>query len=395
MSARSAITATFFLNGLVLGAWAARIPAIGDRLELSEGGLGLALGALAAGAIVAMPLAGRAAARFGSRPVARAALLSLAVAIALPALAPSLLALCLGALVLGAANGSLDVAMNAHGVAVERRLGRPVFSSLHAGFSFGGLAGAATGALAAGGGLDVRAHLALVGLLAFAVGLPWTRALLPAGTDAESAAGDGAAAAAGVPRSARRPLAVLGFAAFACLLCEGAAADWGAVYVDRDLAASAQVAALSYAAFSLAMALTRLVGDRLTAAFGPVALVRGGSLLAAAGVGLALLVASAPAALAGFACLGAGLATVVPVVFRAAGELPGVTPGRAIAAVTTTGYAGFLAGPPLIGALAEVTRLPVALAVLPVLAVALAGLAGATAPRRAPHDPERVALAPA
>jgi MFS family permease len=188
---------------------------------------------------------------------------------------------------------------------------------------------------------------------------------------------------------------VLGFAAFACLLCEGAAADWGAVYVDRDLAASAQVAALTYAAFSLAMALTRLVGDRLTARFGPVALVRGGSLLAGGGLALALLVASAPAALAGFACLGAGLATVVPVVFRAAGELPGATPGRAIAAVTTTGYAGFLAGPPLIGALAEVTRLPVALAVLPVLAVALAALAGATAPRRAPGEPEQVALAPA
>ncbi len=379
-AARRAVTATFFLNGLLFGSWAARIPAVRDLFDLSDGQLGLTLAALAAGAIAAMPLAGRTVTARGSRPVTRAALLAAGVAVVLPPLAPGALLLAVGAFVFGAANGALDVTMNAHGVTVERRLGRPVLSSFHAAFSFGGLAGAGTGALAAGAGLDVRAHLALVAAVALAVGLPWTRRLLPAGADAEGPAPrreDGARR-----RLPSRGVTVLGFAAFACLVCEGAAADWSAVYVARDLAASAQVAALAYAAFSLTMAIGRLVGDGLTARFGPVALVRSGALLGGVGLGLALLAGTPAAALAGFACLGAGLAAVVPAVFRAAGELPGMSAGSAIAAVSTAGYSGFLAGPPIIGAIAELTRLPVALGVLPVLALALAALAGVTAPAR-------------
>jgi MFS family permease len=390
VSPRSAITATFVLNGLLIGTWAARIPAVTDRLALSEGELALALAAVAAGAIAAMPVAGRLATRHGSREVARAALAALAVAAALLGLAPGLALLCAVAFAFGAANGSLDVAMNAHGLTVERSVGRPILSSMHAGWSFGGLAGAGLGALAAGAGLDVRAHLALTAALALALGLAWTRALLPAAADAEGRL----AARAPAERAAghTRAVAVLGFAAFACLLCEGVAADWSAVYVDRDLDASASVAALAYAAFSLTMAIGRLAGDAVTARVGPVALVRGGALLAGAGLGLALLAASVPAALAGFACLGLGLAAVLPVVFRAAGELPGVSAGTGIAAVTTTGYAGFLAGPPLVGALAELTRLPVALAVVPVLALALAALAGATVPRVPAAAPRGLAL---
>src|SRR5439155_325707 len=141
----------------------------------------------------------------------------------------------------------------------------------------------------------------------------------------------------------------------------------------------AAVAALAYAAFSIAMTAGRLTGDRLTARLGAVALVRRGGLVAAVGLGAALIAGAPAAALVGFACLGAGLATVIPAVFRAAGNATS-QPGPALATVSTTGYLGFLAGPPLIGALADATSLPTALVLLPALAAVLAAGARAVAP---------------
>jgi hypothetical protein len=120
----------------------------------------------------------------------------------------------------------------------------------------------------------------------------------------------------------------------------------------------------------------RLAGDALTVRFGPAPLVRRGALLGAAGLGAALIAGDPIAALFGFACLGAGLSIVIPQVFRAAAA--GRDSGPALARVSTLGYLGFLAGPPLIGALAEVTSLPTALAVLPVLGLAMAAMAPLT-----------------
>src|SRR3954462_2653732 len=338
-SARAAVTVTFAINGFLYGAWAARIPAVSDRLGLSPGRLGLALACIAAGSLVFMPVAGLAAARWGSRRATRVALAAFIVASGTVALAPDAVALGALCFALGASAGSLDVSMNAHGVTVERRLGRPVLSSFHAAFSFGGLAGAAGGALAAAAGGDARVHLAIAALVCAAVGLPWTRALLPASADAQRHA---VRERAGGGPAARRRLALLRLLAFCCLLAEGAAADWSAVYADRSLAAAPAVAALAYAGFSLAMALGRLFGDGLTTRLGSVALVRRGGLVAAAGLGAALLLGEPVAAIVGFTALGAGLAAVIPAVFRAAGSVPGTRSAPALAAVSTTGDPGFL-----------------------------------------------------
>src|SRR3954470_1647097 len=352
--ARLAITATFAINGLLYGAWAARIPAVSDRLSLGAGELGLALACIAVGSLVAMPAAGWAAARWGSRRATRTALAAFTLASAVVALAPSGPALGALCFFLGASAGSLDVCMNAHGVTLERRLGRPILSSLHAAFSLGGLAGAASGALAAADGLDARVHLAALSALCAAVGLALTTRLLPASADARPPDEPRQS----LPRAARGRIALLGLLAFCCLLAEGAAADWSAVYADRSLAASAGVAALAYAAFSATMALGRLGGDAITARIGSVRLVRVGGLVAAVGLGAALLIGAPAAAIAGFACLGIGLAGVIPAVFRAAGNVPGTTSAPALAAVSTTGFLGFPAGPPLIGGLAELASLP-------------------------------------
>lgn len=381
-AARVSTGAVFFLNGAGMANWVVRIPAIQERLGLGTGRLGVALLGVAAGALVAMPLAGRLVARHGSRPVTRVAALVFAGALALPALAPTFALLAAALVALGAANGALDVAMNAQAVAVEREYerlhGRPIMASFHALFSFGGLAGAAAGGVLAARGVGAPSHLAMTAL---AVGIAMSGVaggMLPAATDA----------APGGPAFARptRALAALGVVAFCVLFGEGAMADWSAVYLRDVTGAGPGLAAAGYATFSLAMASGRAVGDGLTVRLGPARLVRLGGALAALGLGVALLVARPWAAVAGFGAVGAGLSIVFPTVLTAAGRLPGGAPSAAIAAVSTVGYTGFLAGPPVIGFVAEATSLRGGLALVVAMGAVIAALAGVLGGMRARRD---------
>jgi predicted MFS family arabinose efflux permease len=362
--ARTAITGVFFLNGAAFSGWYARLPAIQDKLDLTPGQLGLALFAAPLGLLCAQPAVGALVARRGSRPVVALAPL-FCLAVVLPALAVSLGTLVLAVLVVGAANGSLDIAMNAQGVAVERASGKRMFNSLHAAFSFGALAGAGIAAIAAGAGVAPLPHLAVaagVGAAAAAVLVRW---LLP---------DEGHPEARRLARPSRR-LAALGVVAFAALLAEGSVFDWSGVYMARIADATAGLAPLGLAAFSLFMGFGRLSADGIAARVGSAATARGGALLAAAGMGLALARPTAAVAVAGFALMGAGLSAVFPLALRAAG-LDEDVPGPALAAVSTVGYAGFLTGPPLIGALAEAGSLRSALLLVPALCLVAAALSG-------------------
>lgn len=380
-SARHAVTAIFAINGLILSNWVPRIPAVQRNLDLSEGRLGLALLGVAVGALLAMPLIGGLVARFGSRPTTTVAVVALAASVPLPALAGSLATLTLALVALGAANGALDVAMNSQAVAVERRFRRPIMSSFHAAFSFGGLAGAILGGLAAAAGLDPLPHLTIVGVLGIAAGFLAARGLLPAAADAQRPTSSSARRT--FPRPSRR-LVGLGALAFACLLGEGAMADWSAVYLDGSLGTGPGLAAAGFAAFSLTMTFGRLIGDRLAARWGPVALARWGGVLVAVSLALALVVQHPAAAIAGFGGVGAGLSGIVPVVFSAAGRIPNLAPGPAIAAVSTVGYSGFLVGPPVIGLLAEISSLGIALGLVVLMGALIAALAGSVAPAGEP-----------
>jgi len=368
-TARTAVTVVFFASGASYGSWVARIPALQDGLEATKSELGLALFGVAAGAVVALPLAGWLSTRLGSRRVTRAALVAVALALPLPALASSLLGLGLAFAALGGAGAMLDLAMNAHGVAVEERYARPILSSFHASFSFGGLVGAVVGGLAAAAGISPLVQFTGAAAVIAAIAVWSGRSLLSRHVDRVETG-----PVYGRPSRALAALAVL---AFAVLLAEGAAADWSGVYLNDTIGTGEGAATTAFIAFSATMTLGRVAGDRLTAAWGSVALTRAAGALAAAGLGSALLVESAPVAVVGFACLGAGLATVVPTVFRAAGTRTS-SPGAGIAAVSTVGYSAFLVGPPVIGLLADATSLRLALAVVVGLCALIAVLAGAT-----------------
>ena len=370
-AARTAVTAVFFASGAAMGSWVARVPALRERVDASEAELGLALFGVAVGAIVALPLAGYLSVRLGSRAVMRGALLGLALAMPLPALAPSLGLLAVGFAALGATNGALDVAMNAHGVAVERRYARPILSSFHAAFSIGGLVGAAAGGIAAAAGIPPLPQFAAVGVAIAAV-WAWTQTrALPRAVDAGRPGGG--AALAGVSTG----LVALSAIAFAAMLAEGAAGDWSAVYLDDVVGTGEGAAAAAFVAFSLTMTAGRLVGDRLTERFGSPGLMRASGIVAAAGLALALATERVEVAVAGFGLLGAGLSVVVPTVYRAAGTRAAV-PGAGIAAVSTVGYGAFLIGPVAVGFVADATSLRIALglvvtllALVPLLAAAV------------------------
>lgn len=363
--ARAAVATLFFMNGLLFASWVSRIPSIRESLGLGHGALGVVLLAVAFGALVAMPLAGWCASRFGSHRVSQVTAILYGAALPGLALAPNAALLALALFVFGAAHGALDVAMNAQAVAVEGRFARPIMSSFHALWSVGALSGAALGGVAAAAEIEPLAHFStatlLLGCASLAFALP---RLLDAGEPKERELTLSRAEGSGKFAWPPRTLVALGAVAFCIMMGEGAIADWSALFLRDSAGAGEGLAATGYAAFALAMAAARFSGDALSSRIGPVALVRGGSALAAIGLGLALLVAQPAFALVGFAAVGAGFATIVPQVFSAAGRTPGIAAGPALAVATTLGYTGFLIGPPLIGFAAEHMGLRAALGLI-------------------------------
>jgi MFS family permease len=365
---RVAVTGVFALNGALFASLFSRMPALKDGAGLDAGELGMALFAGSAGLMASQPPTGALASRLGSRPLVMAGVVLYGGFLPLLPLASGPAGFAAVLVLLGIGSGVLDVAMNAQGALAERRHPRRIFSSFHAAFSFGALAGAAVGGAVAEAGVGPQAHFLVVGPACAAVGL--LLAARVAGGH-EDATPDG-------PRFARpsRALVALGAIGFCALFAEGAVGDWSAVLLAEEREASPGLAAAGLAAFSLTMATGRLAADPLAERFGPGAVVRGGAVLSGAGLGVALLPLAPLVGVAGFAVMGAGLAGVFPLALGAAAREPGSAPATAIAAVSASSYVGFLAGPATIGTIAQLGTLPLALATV----VPLAGAAALLAP---------------
>jgi MFS family permease len=392
--ARAATYAIFFGDGLGFGVWTGHIPIFKQKFHLGDAQLSVALFAVALGAIVAMPIVGHTLRRFGSRALTGFCASLYAIAIACLAHAPSYPLFVLGAALLGACKGSLDVSINAQAVGVESAYGRPIMSSFQAAWSVGGLAGAALAGAALRSGLVAEENLAAAGAFILAIAFTeWANALISAVLSVpylirERAAGQTSSLA--WPDKALLSVAAFTFLA---LFSEGTMADWSGVYLRTVIGVPVSTAALGYATYSLAMAGGRFLGDRLLSALGPILLLRFSGLSAAAGLALALLIRRPEVVIAGFILVGFGLSNLVPILFGSAGRhKAGVGPG--IAAVTTIGYFGFLVGPPLIGTLASLFSLPAALSLVIVFGLIIANsarhaVAGPQIRRRQPPDPVR------
>ncbi|MEO7242124.1 MAG: MFS transporter [Variovorax sp.] len=368
-AARFATSAIFFANGVVIATWVVRVPSVRDALGLSTVEVGLALLGMAVGSLIAMPQTGALAARYGTRRVTVTAGALMMIALLLPFLAPSIWTLFAALAVLGACNGVMDVAMNAQGVAVERALGKPVMSSFHAFYSLGNLCGAVVGSVLLGWHVGRLPHALIITLCMGAMVLGCGRWLLhksadepdPSPTDSTS-----------TPASSPHFLIwMLGALCFLGMLGEGSLGDWSGLYSKDVLGVSGAALGAAYTAFALTMTLGRSVGDRWRSLYGDRRVVTVGGLVSGIGLGLGLLTLNPYVALVGFLAFGLGIANLVPVLFSTAGR---ALSGRGIARVATIGYAGFLAGPPLIGFVSEMTSLRIGLGIT-ALCLLLVGLA--------------------
>ena len=365
--ARRAISTIFLLNGAGIGAWAVHVPTVQARAGFDTATLGLLLLTIAAGAMTAMPLCGALIARHGSRrPTLGSALLfPMMLAALVGASSPAFLFVF--AFLFGAANGTLDVAMNANATEVEKARGVPTMSSFHGFFSLGGLFGAALGGLMLKFGLgDGDGVRMLAAAMLVVVMLTVSATLHVAPVPGEHGPG------LGLPRG---PALYLGLLALLCMAVEGALVDWSALVLRERTGASAAGAALGFSLFSIAMAACRFAGDGLVLRFGARGVMVAGGLAMAAGVLLAVGTDHYVAAALGFGLVGLGAANVVPVIFTAAARTPGMAPGVGLATAATVGYSGLLLGPPVIGWIAAHAGLAVGVGSLALAGVVIAASA--------------------
>ena len=368
-NARLAVSSGFFVTGASYGMIACRIPDLQRQVGLDEGQLGLALLTGSVGALFGVANAGRICARRGSHIVMVAIGIAFCCFLSLLGLTHNFWELAVICLCFGFCGGTMDVAMNINGVAVEKLHHKPIMSSLHGMFSLGGLFSAAIGWAVVRMGVPFQLHFLGGTVLCVGVLIAASRYLLPSTPDPDH-----------VPPGfvmPERAVLTIGLICLCAFLCEGAMGDWSAIYLQKVLHESSSVSTLGYLGFSLAMTTTRFFGDSVLHRFGPTTTLRWSGMITAIGLGLALLFPVTWLTVLGFACVGLGMATTAPIAFSVGGRLGGDNPDHAIASVATMGYGAFLVGPALIGFIAKTSSLREAFILVVVLSVVITLLAGA------------------
>ena len=352
----------FFIAGFGLAAWAPLVPYAKARAGLDEATLGLLLLCLGAGSILAMPVAGILATRYGCRRVLVGG--TLLICLALPLLATvSAIPLLIATLFLfGAGLGAVDSTVNLQAVIVERASGRNMMSGFHGLFSVGGIAGAAGVSALLALGLSPLWAIVVVIMLILAALLKAAPHLLPYGSESSGPA-------FAVPHGV---VLFIGLLCFTVFLAEGAMLDWSAVFLTTEKNIGEAYAGLGYAAFALTMTAGRLTGDTIVKRLGARRVIVVGGIFAAAGMALATLAPSWEISLLGYALVGMGCSNIVPVLYTAVGKQTVMPEHIAVPAITTLGYAGILAGPAAIGFIAHASSLSMAFLLIAAMLVAVA-----------------------
>lgn len=427
--ARLAVALLFLTNGALISNLLPRYPAIKEALDLSNASFGLAVAAGPVGAIVAGLAASWLIRRFRSSRVAVVGTVVTAVVVLLAGLSPVGVLFAAALFVAGALDAIVDVAQNSHGLRVQRRYGRSILNSFHAIWSVGAVTGGLMGGAAAGLDVPIGVHLAISGVVFGVVAIVSYRLMLQgpepaseleeapatptegvassstsapvpvagAGSDDRTGAGDGTGASSGIGSEAdagarvRRSAVKLGtwgvlialvLIAASGTVVEDAGNTWAALYLSGSLGAGVTVAALGFVALQGAQFVGRILGDRLVDRFGQRAVARVGGALVFVGMGQALAFPSVGTTILGFALAGFGVATLIPAAMHAADMLPGFRAGTGLTLVSWLMRLGFLAAPPLIGAVADASSLRVGLLLVPAVGLVVLALSGVLAGRR-------------
>ncbi|PWT70829.1 MAG: MFS transporter [Bacteroidetes bacterium] len=364
---RIAVSSFFFLAGLCFSSWASRIPDVQAKLHLNNASLGAVLLSLPTGLLISLPFAGWLVAKFGSRLVVIGASFLYALTLPLLGLAnntPELVA-CL--FIFGMGGNMLNISVNTQAVGTEAIYQRSIMASYHGLWSLAGFSGAAIGTLAVKAGILPWQHFFVICILALAMIFVAYRYLLTED----------------VNKQEERPIFVkpdrslinLGLIAFCCMICEGAMFDWSGVYFRKVVQPENGLVTLGFTAFMSTMATGRFVGDWVATRFGKKKTLQISGILTAGGLLIAVLFPYFVTAVTGFLFVGAGVSSVVPLIYSSAGKSKILSPGVAIAAVSTIGYLGFLFGPPFIGFIAQASSLRISLGLVAVLGSIIALIA--------------------
>ncbi len=344
---RIAVSTFFFINGLLLANWTARIPGIKTYFDINNTELGGLLLTMATGALVAMPFSGWLSNKFGSHLVTRITSLLFCTFIPFIVITPNPAVASIFFFLIGLSTGAMDVAMNGQAVAVEKVYKKPIMSSFHAIFSIGMAIGAGVGALFTQYNVPLFQHFLIGGIVGFMTCLWASFYLIKETPTPSSSEGESSFS---LPTKAILPLGII---AFCGMTGEGTMSDWSALFMNKVVGETETFAAITFSVFAISMTIGRIFGDYFTEKLGARQLLIYDSILAILGLSIALSFVTVWTTLIGFFLIGLGLSTVVPIVYSAAGNTEGVSPSIGIAMATTVGYAGFFVGPPLIGFLAD------------------------------------------
>ena len=356
---RFATGSLFFVSGLCGSSWASRIPTIQQNLRLSDSAMGGVLMAAPVGLVLSLPVSGRLIEKKGSRTVVGWAGLAYALVLLMLGLAPSSLLLILSLFAFGFAGNILNIAMNTQAVEVETLYGRSIMASFHGLWSLASFAGALVGTLMMGGAVGPFGHFLLIAVLAGVI-LWLSYPNLVRATPAEEAADLSPEAKKPLFIRPNKALVMLGMLALFVMVCEGAMADWSGIYFKKVIKVDASFIGLGYAAFTCTMAFGRFIADALVTRIGIKKMLQVSGIMISVGLFLTISFPLLSTAVIGLFLVGAGTSSVVPLVFSTAGKTKNVSPGIALASVSTISFMGLLFGPPLIGFISGATNLRIA-----------------------------------
>jgi MFS family permease len=354
--ARWAVTGVFFINGLILASYIVRIPSLKLNHHLTDSQLGVVLTLFGMAALVTMQFVGGFVARFGSARIIRITLVILPVLLVALGFARDVVQLVIAVSLMGTVHGTLDVAMNAHAVVVERIRKRPIMNGCHAAWSISAVIASLAGAAALRSHVSPAEHFLWVGGILVIAGIPVAARLLPASADRDEASPDTTLPARAGWRSGwTGPVLILGAMGLVLMTCEAAVISWSGIFLHENRGATLAAASLGFTAFTGFQTAGRVFGDRLTRILGSSTLFRCCGSIAVIGFAVVVVVPSPTVAIAGFAILGIGMSVLMPLIFSAVGHAGSDGPGAAttMSRFTTFTYGGVLLGPALVGWFAE------------------------------------------
>ena len=361
---RAAVGCFYFLQGLSFASWGSRIPTIQQQMGLSEAELGGVLLALPIGLLISLPVAGWVIAKTGSRSVLIFSGILYTTTLVAIGFSETTLQLVMGLFVFGFAGNLMNISVNTQGVGVEDLYQKSIMASFHGLWSLAGFTGAAIGTLMIGEGVAPFYHFLLIMFLSYLAVAVASRFVLreDVNTDTDKP----------IFVMPDKSLIDLGIICFFAMICEGAMFDWSGVYFKKVIGAEGGWIGAGYTAFMCTMAGTRFVADWSTRRFGLQRILQASGVLTASGLLIAVLLPHLYTAILGFLLVGAGVSAVVPLVYSAAGKSKVMSPGVALAAVSTIGFFGFLLGPPLIGFIAGATSLRISFTVIAAMGLSIA-----------------------